>query len=198
MVRMQIIYLHGFQSSPMSKKGQQLEQYCTNVEHADVHLPDLNKPPEHVLRDISKLIESLPLDQVRLVGSSLGGFYATYLVAKYGCPAVLINPAMQPWQLFEDLFGIEQIPLKVTDSWTLDADQLQHLQSIADTKLKHADKILVLLQRGDEVLDYRQAQRYYNAAQPSALILTDADGNHAMDDFEEKLPFVLRFLSTAL
>ena len=198
MVRMQIIYLHGFQSSPMSKKGQQLEQYCTNDEHADVHLPDLNKPPEHVLRDISKLIESLPLDQVRLVGSSLGGFYATYLVAKYGCPAVLINPAMQPWQLFEDLFGIEQIPLKVTDSWTLDADQLQQLQSIADTKLKHADKILVLLQRGDEVLDYRQAQRYYNAAQPSALILTDADGNHAMDDFEEKLPFVLRFLSAAL
>ena len=198
MVRMQIIYLHGFQSSPMSKKGQQLQQYCTNVEHADVHLPDLNKPPEHVLRDISKLIESLPLDQGRLVGSSLGGFYATYLVAKYGCPAVLINPAMQPWQLFEDLFGIEQIPLKVTDSWTLDADQLQQLQSIADTKLKHADKILVLLQRGDEVLDYRQAQRYYNAAQPSALILTDADGNHAMDDFEEKLPFVLRFLSTAL
>ena len=198
MVRMQIIYLHGFQSSPMSKKGQQLEQYCTNVEHADVHLPDLNKPPKHVLRDISKLIESLPLDHVALVGSSLGGFYATYLVAKYGCPAVLINPAMQPWQLFEDLFGIEQIPLKVTDSWTLDADQLQQLQSIADTKLKHADKILVLLQRGDEVLDYRQAQRYYNAAQPSALILTDADGNHAMDDFEEKLPFVLRFLSTAL
>ena len=198
MVRMQIIYLHGFQSSPMSKKGQQLQQYCTTVEHADVHLPDLNKPPKHVLRDISKLIESLPLDQVRLVGSSLGGFYATYLVAKYGCPAVLINPAMQPWQLFEDLFGIEQIPLKVTDSWTLDADQLQQLQSIADTKLKHADKILVLLQRGDEVLDYRQAQRYYNAAQPSALILTDADGNHAMDDFEEKLPFVLRFLSTAL
>lgn len=198
MVRMQFIYLHGFQSSPMSKKGKQLEQYCTNVEHADVHLPDLNKPPEHVLRDVSKLIESLPLHQVRLVGSSLGGFYATYLVAKYGCPAVLINPAMQPWQLFEDLFGIEQIPLKVTDSWTLDADQLQQLQSIADTKLKHADKILVLLQRGDEVLDYRQAQRYYNAAQPSALILTDADGNHAMDDFEEKLPFVLRFLSTAL
>ena len=198
MVRMQIIYLHGFQSSPMSKKGQQLEQYCTNVEHADVHLPDLNKPPEHVLRDISKLIESLPLDQVRLVGSSLGGFYATYLVAKYGCPAVLINPAMQPWQLFEDLFGIEQIPLKVTDSWTLDADQLQQLQSIADTKLKHADKILVLLQRGDEVLDYRQAQRYYSALHPSALILTDVGGNHAMDDFKDKLPLVLEFLSAGI
>lgn len=195
---MQIIYLHGFQSSPMSKKGQQLEQYCTNVEHADVHLPDLNKPPEHVLRDISKLIESLPIDQVRLVGSSLGGFYATYLVAKYGCPAVLINPAMQPWQLFEDLFGIEQIPLKVTESWTLDHDQLQQLQSIADTKPEQADKILVLLQQDDEVLDYRQAQRYYSALHPSALILTDVGGNHAMDDFKDKLPLVLEFLSAGI
>lgn len=68
---------------------------------------------------------------------------------------VLINPAMQPWRLFE-FIRIEQIPLKVTDSWTLDADQLQQLQSIADTKLKHADRLFVLLQRGDGVLDYRQ------------------------------------------
>ena len=163
-----------------------------------MHLPDLNKPPKHVLRDISKLIESLPLDHVALVGSSLGGFYATYFVAKYACPAVLINPAMQPWQLFKDLFGIEQIPLKVTESWTLDTDQLQQLQSIANTRLNHADKILVLLQQGDEVLDYRQAQRYYSAAQPSSLILIDMDGNHAMDDFEEKLPLILEFLSAAL
>ena len=196
---MNIIYLHGFQSNSNSIKGQQLKQYCAQHRPNDVvHLPDLNKPPKHVLRDISKLIESLPLDHVALVGSSLGGFYATYFVAKYACPAVLINPAMQPWQLFKDLFGIEQIPLKVTESWTLDTDQLQQLQSIANTRLNHADKILVLLQQGDEVLDYRQAQRYYSAAQPSSLILTDMDGNHAMDDFEEKLPLILEFLSAAL
>lgn len=195
---MQIIYLHGFRSNPMSKKGQQLSQYCASHDQFQVHLPDLNRSPDEVLQKISGLIESLPHDQVVLVGSSLGGFYATYFVAKYGCPAVLINPAMQPWQLFQDLFGIEQIPLKVTESWTLDTDQLQQLQSIANTRLNHADKILVLLQQGDEVLDYRQAQRYYRAAQPSSLILTDMGGNHAMDDFEEKLPLVLEFLSTAL
>ena len=193
---MNIIYLHGFKSGSLSIKGQLIQAYCQQHSADQVHLPDLNMSPEQVLSHVGEMIQRL--DEVVLIGSSLGGFYATQLVAKYHVPAVLINPAMQPWQLFEDLFGIEQIPLKVTDSWTLDADQLQQLQSIADTKLKHADKILVLLQRGDEVLDYRQAQRYYSAAQPSALILTDADGNHAMDDFEEKLPFVLRFLSTAL
>lgn len=182
----------------MSKKGQQLRHYCAAHPHVRVHLPDLNRAPEQVILQLSQLIENLSADKVVLVGSSLGGFYATYLVAKYGCPAVLINPAMQPWQLFQDLFGIEQIPLKVTGSWVLDTDQLRQLQSIADTKLKHADKILVLLQQGDEVLDYRQAQRYYSAVHPSSLILTDAGGNHAMDDFEEKLPLVLEFLSAAL
>jgi len=179
---MQIIYLHGFRSSPMSIKGQQLQQYCAQYETIQVHLPDLNQSPNRVLQQLSQLIENLPNDKVVLVGSSLGGFYATYLVAKYGYPAVLINPAMQPWQLFEDLFGIEQIPLKVTASWTLDADQLQQL----------------LLQQGDEVLDYQQAQRYYSAVHPSSLILTDANGNHAMDDFEEKLPLILEFLSAAI
>lgn len=195
---MQIIYLHGFRSSPMSIKGQQLSQYCANNESAQVHLPDLNLTPAFVIEQISQLIKTFPREQVVLVGSSLGGFYATYFVAKYACPAVLINPAMQPWQLFQDLFGIEQIPLKITESWTLDTHQLQQLQSIADTKLNHADKILVLLQQGDEVLDYHQAQRYYSAVHPSALILTDVGGNHAMDDFEEKLPLILEFLSAAL
>ncbi len=195
---MEIIYLHGFRSSPMSIKGQQLKHYCAKLGDVHVHLPDLNLSPDRVIKQVSALIETLQNQKVVLVGSSLGGFYATYFVVKYACPAVLINPAMQPWQLFQDLFGIEQIPLKVTESWTLDHDQLQQLQSIADTKLGHADKILVLLQQGDEVLDYRQAQRYYSAAGPSSLILTDANGNHAMDDFEEKLPLILEFLSAAI
>ena len=195
---MQIIYLHGFRSSPLSKKGQQLQQYCANETNIQLHLPDLNCSPEQVLHQISQQIEALGVENVGLVGSSLGGFYATYFVAKYACPAVLINPAMQPWQLFQDLFGIEQIPLKVTDSWTLDAVQLQQLQSIAAMKLNHADKMLVLLQQGDEVLDYHQAQHYYSETHPSALILTEAHGNHAMDDFEEKLPFVLEFLAAAI
>ena len=75
---------------------------------------------------------------------------------------------------------------------------MQQLQHIAALPQQHADKILVLLQQGDEVLDYRLAQRYYSAVQPSALILTELGGNHAMDDFEEKLAFVLDFLAATL
>ncbi|AOX98669.1 Putative esterase [Acinetobacter baumannii] len=137
-----------------------------------MHLPDLNRSPEQVVAQVSELIESL--QEVALVGSSLGGFFATYFVAKYNIPAVLINPAMQPWKLFDELFQVEQLELKQPEN---------------------ADKILVLLQQGDEILDYRQAQRYYSAATPSSLILTDAHGNHAMEDFEEKLPLVIEFFA---
>ena len=193
---MNIIYLHGFKSSALSIKGQQLKQYFLHDQHVEVHLPDLNQPPHSVMQKMSALIESL--DQVALVGSSLGGFYATQLVAKYGVPAVLINPAMRPWQLFRDLFGSSSIPLQVTADWTLDDVQLDHLAEMAVPFVQDADKIMVLLQQGDEVLDYRAAQRYYSAGKNHALIITEANGNHAMEDFADKIPTAYQFLSDCI
>ncbi len=193
---MNIIYLHGFKSSALSIKGQQLKQYFVHDQNVQVHLPDLNQPPFIVMQQMSALIESL--DQVALVGSSLGGFYATQLVAKYGVPAVLINPAMRPWQLFRELFGSGAIPLKVTEDWTLDDAQLDQLAEMAVPFVQDADKILVLLQQGDEVLDYRAAQRYYSAGERHAFIITEAKGNHAMEDFADKIPMAYQFLSDCI
>lgn len=190
---MNIIYLHGFQSSALSIKGQQIKDYCQQQAHLQVHLPDLNMPPEQTMAHVAAMIENL--DQVVLVGSSLGGFYATQLVAKYGVPAVLINPAIRPWQLFHDLFAVEQMPYVVTETWTLDHAQLDQLEQMAVPFVQDADKILVLLQQGDEVLDYREAQRYYNGA---ALVISETQGNHAMEDFADKIPMALQFLSDCL
>lgn len=193
---MNIIYLHGFQSSAFSIKGQQLKAYCQAHTQHQVHLPDLNMPPLEVLRMLSVLIEAM--SDVALVGSSLGGFYATQLVAKYNIPAVLINPAMQPWSLFRNLFGSEQLPLKVTDTWVLDDSQLDQLEQLAVPFVQDADKILLLLQQGDEVLDYRVAQGYYSAAPHASVMITDMQGNHAMDDFADKIPLLLEFLSYSI
>ena len=190
---MNIIYLHGFQSSSSSIKGQLLKHYCEAHSGWQVHLPDLNMPPHLALEKLTALIQEL--DQVVLVGSSLGGFYATQLVAKLAVPAVLINPAMQPWQLFRDLFGVAQLPYKVNEHWTLDDAQLDYLEQIELPFVQDADKILVLLQQGDEVLDYREAQRYYNGA---ALVISETQGNHAMEDFADKIPMALQFLSDCL
>lgn len=189
---MNIIYLHGFKSSPLSIKGQQLDEYCRNHSSHNVYLPDLNQPPHIVLEQISKLIEELP--NVGLVGSSLGGFYATQLVAKYGVPAVLINPAMQPWQLFRKIFGMENIPLKVTEQWTLNDAQLNYLEAIAAPFVQDADRMMVLLQQGDEILDCREAEQYYCAVPPISLIITEMHGNHAMENFVDKIPMILEFL----
>ena len=145
---MNLIYLHGFKSSALSIKGQQLKHYCErHCPEIRVHLPDLNLPPVQALARVANLIEAL--DHVALVGSSLGGFYATQLVARYAVPAVLINPAMRPWQLFHDLFA-EQLPYPVTADWSLDQAQLQQLEQLACKQPQHADKILLLLQQGDK------------------------------------------------
>ena len=196
MSRMNLIYLHGFQSSPLSMKGQLLYAYVQQHRpDIQMHLPDLNAPPVAVLANVSALIRRLP--NVALVGSSLGGFYATQLVAQHHVPAVVINPAMRPWQLFQDLFG-DVLPYTVHPNWHLTAQQLDDLADIALPIAQDADKILVLLQQGDEVLDYREAQRYYSAASPSAMMMTEAHGNHAMDDFADKIPMLLQFLSDSL
>ncbi|WP_168417675.1 YqiA/YcfP family alpha/beta fold hydrolase [Acinetobacter towneri] len=193
---MNLIYLHGFQSSPLSMKGQLLYAYVQQHRpDIQMHLPDLNAPPLEVLAQLAALIQSLP--NVALVGSSLGGFYATQLVAQHHVPAVVINPAMRPWQLFQDLFG-DVLPYTVHPNWHLTAQQLDDLADIALPVAQDADKILVLLQQGDEVLDYREAQRYYGAASPSAMMMTEAHGNHAMDDFADKIPMLLQFLSDSL
>ena len=195
MSRMNLIYLHGFQSSPLSMKGQLLyayvQQYCPDIQ---MHLPDLNAPPVAVLANVSGLIQSLT--NVALVGSSLGGFYATQLVAQHHVPAVVINPAMRPWQLFRDLFGQQQLPYAVNATWTLDEPQLDYLEQIAVSNVQQADKVLVLLQQGDDVLDYREAEQFYASQQPRALVMTEAKGNHAMDDFAAKIPMILQFLSS--
>ena len=192
---MNIIYLHGFQSSLLSIKGLYIQAFCQNLPHVQVHLPDLNMPPEQVLAYVSEMIACL--DQVVLIGSSLGGFYATQLVAKHAVPAVLINPAMRPWQLFHDLFGGE-LPYVVNAQWTLDQTQLDQLEQMAVPFVQDADKILVLLQQDDEVLDYREAQRYYSNAAHQSMIMTEANGNHAMDNFADKIPMALQFLSDCI
>ena len=188
---MNIIYLHGFKSNAHSIKGTLLQHYCAKYPEIQVHLPDLNMSPNAAIAHVSALIESM--HDVALLGSSLGGFYATHLVAQHAVPAVLINPAMRPWQLFRELFD-EQLPYQVHPNWCLDEADLLQLQHLALPVAQDADKMLVLLQQGDEVLDYREAHRYYSAAHPPAMLMTEAQGSHGMDDFAEKIPFVLQFL----
>ncbi|MFT4021200.1 MAG: YqiA/YcfP family alpha/beta fold hydrolase [Acinetobacter sp.] len=191
---MNLIYLHGFQSSPKSVKGQQLQRYCAQYyPEICVHAPDLNLPPFQVMDVLLGYVQSL--DRVAVLGSSLGGFYATCLALQCHCPAVLINPAVRPWQLFADLFGIDRLPYVVTPEWSLRQQDLTELQHLHQPMASNLSKILVLLQQGDETLDYRDAQRYYSQGNHPAMIMTETAGNHRMDNFVDKIPMLLSFLS---
>ena len=85
-----------------------------------------------------------------LVGSSLGGFLR-HILSRNIIFAVLINPAMQPWKLFDELFQVESMPYKVNDQWSIDHIQLRQLEQLELKQPENADKILVLLQQGDEI-----------------------------------------------
>lgn len=192
---MNVIYLHGFASSTASMKAQMLAAYCAQHDDLTLYLPDLNHPVQQALQDVSELIDRL--SEVVLIGSSLGGFYATQMVVKHNVPAVLINPAMRPWQLFRHLYGQDLLPYVVHPNWILDEAQLNFLEQIAVSNAHDFSKVLVLLQQGDEVLNYQEALDYYSATHP-AMLMCEAKGNHAMDDFAEKIPLALQFLSDCL
>lgn len=205
---MQLIYLHGFQSHPQSHKAQQLQQAC-DLRGIELTIPDLNRPPQQVMMQLDQLLDQLQATSaqpVGLVGSSLGGFYAQVLAARHNLPAVLINPAMQPWQLFQDLFDVKHLPYRVTEHWQLDAAQLADLEQLAHTSMDwrklpvttaQTARLLVLLQSADETLDYRQAERYYRQ-NGQALVLREQGGDHAMQNFALKIPLLLRFLTAAV
>lgn len=196
---MNLIYLHGFKSSAQSIKGQLLKHYCEGLQTGQMppiqmHLPDLNVPPEQALQQVSALVEHLGTANTALVGSSLGGFYALQLAAKHQIAAVLINPAMQPWTLFRQLFSDEQLPFAVTETWSLDHPQLDALEQTAIQNYSADAPILVLLQQGDEVLDYHDAEAFFSQPATQALLICETNGNHGMDDFAEKMPMIVQFL----
>ena len=95
---MNLIYIHGLDSDANSTKGVLLDEYCQK-HHLDIsaHRPDLNQPPKVVFDKLLKLVAELDADsKVILVGSSLGGYFATLVSNETGCPALLINPSTQP------------------------------------------------------------------------------------------------------
>ena len=197
---MNLIYLHGFQSSNLSIKGQMLQRYC--LESAEpkrrgiqVHLPDLNQPPLAVMQQMTALIGRLGAENTALVGSSLGGFYALQLAVKHDLPAVLINPAMRPWALFSTLFSSQQLPYSVTAQWSLDEGQLKDLENLGVSTACSSASVLALLQQGDEVLDYAEALTFFSQPESNAVTICETGGNHGMDDFSAKIPMILQFLS---
>ncbi len=189
-----IAYLHGFNSSPASIKGQQLARAIDALpseQRPEYFLPQLSHRPSEAVRAVCAWVErAAPADarSITFVGSSLGGYYATYLAERYGTRAVLINPAIRPHIDLAVYVG-RQRNLYTGQEYELCASDVSELADFRVDRIAGPERYLLLVQSGDEVLDYRLAVSFY----AGAWQFVQGGGDHGFQDFAAQIPVVLRF-----
>jgi predicted esterase YcpF (UPF0227 family) len=186
-----ILYLHGFNSSPQSVKGRILASAAAALgEPPRFHLPQLHHRPAQAMRDVGAWIdrEAPGGRELALIGSSLGGFYATFLAEKYGARAVLINPAVRP---HEDLrpFAGRQRNLYTGEEYEVTPAHFDELSALAVTRVTQAERYFLLARTGDEILDWRESNAFY----AGAFQYLAGGGDHGWTDFHAETGSVLRF-----
>ncbi|MBU3004865.1 YqiA/YcfP family alpha/beta fold hydrolase [Paraglaciecola arctica] len=185
-----VIYLHGFLSSPESQKATQTREFVrANYPDLTMEIPQLSNYPNDALRDIEVCIAKHKGKKLRFIGSSLGGFLSTFMVEKYSGKAVLINPAVRPFDLLKDFLG-EHVNPYTQQHFTLQNKHIDELRRLDTTRLKPTSDYWVLLQTADETLDYRQAETKYH----NYKLSIEQGGDHSFQDFQRFLPDIFRFL----
>ena len=184
-----IVYLHGFNSSPASGKAKQLGEYLSSIGRlADYYCPALpNSPREAIIKVESTLARTQPAT-VTLVGSSLGGFYATWLAEKHGWKAVLVNPAVHAHKLMRNSIGT-QTNWHTGEKWVLTDSHLAEMAELDVEHITRPERYLLLAQTADEILDYRDAVAYY----AGATQIIEAGGDHGFAGFERHFQTILDF-----
>jgi predicted esterase YcpF (UPF0227 family) len=183
-----IIYLHGFNSSPQSSKAQYLKIHLEERgRRAEFACPQLPHEPDRAVAAVEAEIARHSESAITLVGSSLGGFYATWLAEKHGMRAVLINPAIDPHRGLRTYLGPQQTyhggePYELTERHLAQWEQL-FIPRVSP------ERYLLLVETGDEVLDYRAAVKKYRGARQ----LIVQGGDHALASFPEHIPLILGF-----
>lgn len=182
-----LLYIHGFNSSPLSAKAQQMRKYFADRgQGSRVIIPSLPPSPRQAMAQLESAIAGA--GPVALIGSSLGGFYATWLAQHHELKAVLVNPAVRPWLL------LDQVPADMAnyhtgEKYTFQKSWLDELRHYEVDDIAHPENLLVLTQTGDETLDWKDAWDYY----ADSHVYRGLGGSHSFDDFDAFIPLVLRF-----
>lgn len=186
-----VIYLHGFLSSPASKKARQTVDYFEQQGLADrLLVPELNAGPAEAVSQVQCLIDNATGPVAGIIGSSLGGFYATCLAERNGLKAVVINPAVQPHLRWREYLGEHRNYYSDTVH-TVTEQHVEELRELNVSELGEPQNYLLLAQTGDEVLDYRMAEALY---QQGTCIIQEG-GNHSFENYADFLPVIFSFLA---
>ena len=178
-----ILYLHGFASCGNSTKTQLLKDYFGAKE---VLSPDLPIDPVEAIRFIKKYIIEHDVDL--LIGSSLGGFYASYFCELLEVKTVLINPSTQPFITLAPYVGTNHSWCS-GEAFEFTKEHLMSLFEYATAKPVNPKRYLLLLQTGDELLDYVKAQDKYEGA----TLCIEEGGNHRFENLNDYLEEIRGF-----
>jgi predicted esterase YcpF (UPF0227 family) len=184
-----LLYLHGFNSSPASAKARLTAAWLAR-ERPDIRFicPSLSPYPQRAAAAIDAAGEGLDWAETLVLGSSMGGFFATWVAERFPCKAVLINPAVRPWLGREYLLG-EQVNHHTGETCVIRQGDIDALAAYGVAAISRPERLWLLLQTGDEVLDYRQAVDFYRGCR----ITVEPGGDHGFQGFERHLPGIIHF-----
>ena len=186
-----LLYLHGFRSSPRSFKARVVQQRMEAAGRAaDLICPQLPASPKAAMDLVLTLVERYS-DNLAIIGSSLGGFYATWLAERFGCRAALINPAVDPLKDLDKHVGITT-EWHTGEPFEFKRDYIDELAALKVGTITRPARYFLLAATGDEVLDYRDMVAHYAGAHQHVIQGSD----HAVSEFEQYVDEVLAFCLT--
>ncbi len=190
-----LLYLHGFRSSPLSTKAQKMAMLMREqFPQVQWWCPQLPPSPDAAMQLLCDGIEAWQQEpgyrSMAVIGSSLGGFYATALADLLNCKAVLLNPAIAPARDLTKYVGEQASWQNPAERFDFNASYIDELHALHAGPLRNPQNYFAIIAKGDEVLDWREMQARYAGAQIRLLDGSD----HAISDFDDHLPAVLRYL----
>lgn len=186
-----LLYLHGFRSSPRSFKALRMQDWLqANRPDLEWWCPQLPPSPRAAMSLVEQGLSTWPAGRFAVVGSSLGGFYASCVAEHHGCPAVLLNPAVDPARDLAAHIGEHTAYHDPARRFFFRADYVDELRALAPACITRPERYLAVIAKGDELLDWREMHARYVG---SALCLIDGS-DHGLSDFDNHLPTILEFL----
>jgi predicted esterase YcpF (UPF0227 family) len=186
-----LLYLHGFRSSPKSTKARMVHARVA-ARHPQVTwwCPQLPPSPRAAMALVMDGIAAWPRERMGVIGSSLGGFYATYVAQACDCRAVLLNPAVDPARDLAQYIGEQAAYHDPGERFFFEARFVDELRALDAGKLRDPAKFFAVIAKGDEVLDWREMAARYRDCRIRLLEGSD----HALSDFDSQIAEVFEFL----